>query len=124
MKTFRPLAALGLALPLLASACAAGGNVPAGTSPNAAMVQPGQPPVAAVVVLENFSFGPATVTIRAGQTIEWVWRDPGIPHNVTFGSFQSQTQTAGTYFHTFDQPGTYHYVCTLHYDMQGVVIVR
>jgi plastocyanin len=31
--------------------------------------------------------------------------------------------TSGTYSHTFTTPGTYHYQCTIHSGMTGVVIV-
>ncbi|MGH9060196.1 MAG: cupredoxin domain-containing protein [Acidimicrobiales bacterium] len=122
MKTIRAVAGV-LALGMLTSACAMGGNVPLAslkskTNPTA----PG--PVAKVVVLEHFSFGPSLVTINPGQTVEWIWRDPGVPHNVTFANFQSLTKTAGVYFHTFTKPGTYSYRCTLHYDMKATVVVR
>lgn len=30
----------------------------------------------------------------------------------------------GTWERTFEQPGTYHYICTLHPNMTGTVIVR
>ncbi|HZD67149.1 MAG TPA: plastocyanin/azurin family copper-binding protein [Acidimicrobiales bacterium] len=121
-KMFRLLIST-LALGLLTSACAYGYNVPAGMKVQA---NPPHPPHATVaVVLHHFSFGPAKVTIRAGQTIEWIWQDPGVPHNVTFAHFHSETKTAGTYYHTFTTPGVYHYECTVHADtMRGVVVVR
>ncbi|MGH9063693.1 MAG: cupredoxin domain-containing protein [Acidimicrobiales bacterium] len=112
-----------LALGLLASACAYGYNVPAGL-PVVANPPGPHPKPAAVVVLQHVSFGPSSVTIEAGQTVEWIWRDPGIPHNVTFTSFRSETKTAGVYYHTFTKPGTYGYRCTLHYNMLGEVIVK
>lgn len=122
----RTLAGLGaaLALGLSTSACSAlRYNVPAGVS--VAEVPPGpHPKPAAVVFLHFFSFVPAIATIKAGQTIEWIWQDPGVPHNVTFGSFHSPTKTAGVYYHTFNTPGAFYYVCTLHYNMRGEVIVQ
>lgn len=89
---------------------------PPGTAPHSGPVT--------VVLLRHVSFDPATVTIRAGQTVEWVWEDAPIPHNVTFSSFHSATMTNGTYYHTFNQPGTYPYSCTLHRQMVGTVIVK
>lgn len=110
-------------LGLAAGSCALGGNVPVSTS---AHLQPTPRPagaVSAVVVLHYFSFGPAVVRIKPGQTVEWIWEDPGVPHNVTFAGFHSQTKTAGVYYHTFSNPGTYRYRCTLHQTMTGEVVV-
>ncbi len=89
---------------------------PAGTRPPAGAM--------ATVLLEKISFDPSTVTIHTGQTVEWVWKDAPVPHNVTFSDFHSATITNGTYFHTFNQPGTYTYTCTLHRQMVGRIIVR
>jgi plastocyanin len=109
-------------LGLLTSACAYGYNVPAGMH---VITNPAHHPKAAVaVVLEHISFDPSKVTIKAGQTVEWIWRDPGTPHNVTFATFHSETKTAGTFYHTFTKPGVYPYICTLHYNMRGEVIVK
>ncbi len=89
---------------------------------------PGRPPpgavIGATVLLEHVSFDPSMVTIGAGQTVKWVWKDAPIPHNVTFSNFHSATMTNGTYYHRFDQPGTYTYSCTLHPKMVGTVIVK
>lgn len=107
---------------LCASACSSAPNTPAGVM--AAAVPPGPHAVpSTVVVLQHFSFDPSVVTITAGQTIEWIWRDKGDPHNVTFSNFHSATKTTGVYYHTFDAPGDYYYFCTLHYNMTGEVIV-
>lgn len=111
-----------IALGLASSACSNPANVPAGTM--AVAIPPGPHPTpTTVVVLQNFSFNPSVVTIKPGQTVEWIWRDKGAPHNVTFSNFHSATITAGAYYHTFDTPGTYYYICTLHYNMTGEVIV-
>jgi plastocyanin len=45
------------------------------------------------------------------------------PHNVVFSDAASPEQATGTFRPTFDQPGTYTYVCTVHAFMEGVVIV-
>ncbi len=111
-----------LALGLAASACSTAPNNPAGTMAAAFPPEP-QPIPSTVVLLEHFSFAPSVITIKAGQTVEWEWRDQGDPHNVTFSGFHSPTQTAGVYYHTFDTPGTFYYYCTLHYNMTGEVIV-
>ncbi|MHB8293701.1 MAG: cupredoxin domain-containing protein [Acidimicrobiales bacterium] len=99
------------------SACGAGTSPPSasGTSHPAAVVH----------LTKQLTFSPASVVIKAGQTVEWKWQNDGIPHNVTFPTFESSTQTAGTYYRTFNQVGTFPYVCTLHQseDMIGTVVV-
>jgi plastocyanin len=71
------------------------------------------------------SFVPTSVTIRAGQTVEWRWDDSSVPQNVTFAAgFHSATQTSGTYSHTFETPGVYPYSSTIHFGTSGEVIVR
>lgn len=119
MKSLRVVAGV-IGLGVAASACAMGGNVP--VSKETPTPRPSGK-VKAVVVLQHFSFGPAVVKIKPGQTVEWVWQDPGVPHNVTFAGFHSSTKTAGVYYHTFTQAGTYRYRCTLHYNMRGEIIV-
>ena len=79
--------------------------------------------VAQVVAIQYFNFTPRSVTIYAGQTVEWKWQDFPTPHNVTFAGFASPSQASGDYFHTFTTPGTFDYRCTLHEDMSGEVIV-
>lgn len=83
--------------------------------------------VAALVATGLISYDPATVTIRAGQTVEW--RNTSIlTHTVTGeAGFESGNLVPGqVYSHRFDAPGTYRYFCR-HHDtegMVGTVIVR
>ena len=81
------------------------------------------PPPAAVVEIKFVSFLPGKVTIHAGQTVEWKWEDSPVAHNVTFSGFSTTTQTDGTFFHTFNTPGTFSYRCTVHATMSGEVVV-
>jgi plastocyanin len=103
------------------AACSAAQNVPVQSASGSA---DSSGPVAATVTLVNTSFAPASVTINAGQTVEWKWNDGQVPHNVTFDTFHSSTKLTGTYFHTFDTPGVYRYRCTIHVNMVGTVVVR
>ncbi len=111
-----------VALALGASACSGGGNVPLNGAGSGGAPAPAGGP-AAVVTLHFVSFEPGTVTIHAGQTVEWKWEDAPIEHNVTFTNFASPVQATGTWYHTFDQAGTYTYACTIHTDMTGRVVV-
>lgn len=81
---------------------------------------------AATVEMRLVAFTPGEVRIRAGQSVEWVNRDP-IEHTATAndGSWGSEPLKEGErYVRRFDTPGRYPYHCTPHPQMQGVVIVE
>ncbi len=78
------------------------------------------------VKIDNFSFSPATITVRAGTTIRWTNHDD-IPHTVvsedkTFKSKVLDTDDQFTY--TFTKPGTYDYFCSIHPKMTAKVVVQ
>jgi plastocyanin len=71
-------------------------------------------------------FDPSTVTVTAGQSVEWDFNDSSAPHTVTAddGSFDSCSQTSGSKFVvTFSKAGDVKYHCTLHAQMLGTVKV-
>ncbi|HEY1750268.1 MAG TPA: cupredoxin family copper-binding protein [Caulobacteraceae bacterium] len=83
-------------------------------------------PAPAHVAIDNFSFGPMTLTVAAGTTVTWT-NDDDIPHTVRAvdGSFHSKAlDTADSYSVTFAKPGVYSYFCSLHPKMVGKVVVR
>ncbi len=86
-----------------------------------------QPPAAtAEVKIDNFSFGPATLTIAVGTTLTWTNRDD-IPHTVvsTDGVFKSKVlDTDEKFSYTFAKTGTYAYFCSIHPKMTGKVVVQ
>jgi plastocyanin len=81
----------------------------------------------ALVKVTEYDFSAPTVTIKAGQEV--VWHNLGnVAHTVTESSandFHSAEIDPGqTYVQTFDKPGTYTYVCSIHPDrMKGTVVV-
>lgn len=80
----------------------------------------------ASVSIKNLEFSPATITIKAGQTVTWTNNDDR-DHAVVAddGSFKSGNISAGkTYQHTFTKKGTYAYGCTYHPRMRGKVVVQ
>jgi plastocyanin len=93
-----------------------------------------QAATATVIVADNTftddASGTLTTTINAGDSVTWNWVGSA-PHSVTAddGSFDSGLQTAGSFSHTFDAPGTYVYFCSVHggpgsIGMHGVVVVH
>jgi plastocyanin len=94
------------------------------TSPatvSAFAAEPGQ------VTIDNFSFNPATITVKPGETITWVNQDD-IPHNVresAAGKFKCGVMDTGEKCTvTFKDAGEFKYFCALHPHMVGTVIVK
>ncbi len=77
------------------------------------------------VVLKSFAFAPATLRVPVGASVRWLNRDEE-PHNVLNleGKFHSNAMdTDEAFSYVFTAPGTYHYICTIHHQMSGVIIV-
>jgi plastocyanin len=80
----------------------------------------------AEVKIDNFSFGPETLTVTVGTTVTWTNRDD-IPHTVvsTDGVFKSKVRDTDEKFsYTFAKAGTYPYYCSVHPKMTGKVVVQ
>jgi len=80
----------------------------------------------AVVKIDNFVFGPQTLTVPVGTTVTWTNSDD-IPHTSvsTEGVFKSKVlDTDDKFSYTFTKAGTYPYYCTIHPKMTGKVVVQ
>ena len=78
----------------------------------------------ATVTIVDMSFSPVVTNVRVGDAVAWVWKDGRIQHDVVFETGQaSPRRRSGTWQLTFDRPGTYEYVCSLHPNMIGRVVV-
>lgn len=80
------------------------------------------------VTVKDMEFDPASVTIKPGDTVKWVW-DASLPHDVVSDdgapvAYNSELMTEGEYTFTYDDAGTYGYHCTPHPTMTGEVIVE
>ena len=86
-----------------------------------------QTPAAAAVGIDNFTFNPQTVTVKAGTTVTWTNEDD-IPHGIaaTNNAFKrSQAlDTDDSFSFTFTTPGTYQYFCYIHPHMTGTIVVE
>lgn len=83
-------------------------------------------PKTVAVSTANFAYGPGTVRIKAGDSVQWTNSDLA-GHTVTAdqGAFDSRSMSKGkTFTHTFSQKGTFEYHCALHPSMKGTVIVE
>ena len=77
------------------------------------------------VGIDNFTFNPQVVTVKAGDTVVWTNKDD-IPHTVTDpGKFRSKAlDTDDSFSFTFTTPGAYSYFCCLHPMMTGKIVVE
>lgn len=78
------------------------------------------------VVIENFSFAPATLTVKAGTKVTWINRDD-VPHTVNENDKRFKSgpmDTDDQFSYTFSDPGTFNYFCALHPKMTGQIIVQ
>jgi plastocyanin len=128
-----PLAAAALAglAALALAACGGGGRpaaaatpAPATATPAPAATAPGSAVATTSVDIANFAFGPTLITVKSGTTVTWTNKDEDAHTVAITGSPVSKPlQNGDTFTHTFSQPGTYSYVCTIHPNMRGMVVV-
>jgi plastocyanin len=77
-----------------------------------------------VIVMQGLKFAPTRVTIRKGQTVEWVDKDL-VDHSVAAKGIDSPDFAQGeTWSHTFARAGVFRYHDRLNPSMKGTVIVR
>jgi plastocyanin len=118
----------------VAAACVAA-LVPLGASAAAAQAPPRPKPKPTIVTVNDFYFGPDSVTIQQGRTVKWVWSEANTyPHDVHLkqgpkqlkerGSYSTRTTavTDASFKKTFERPGTYRFVCTIHPTLMKLTI--
>ena len=77
------------------------------------------------VTIKDFKFSPASITVHVGDTITWTNQDIA-PHTATAsdGSFDTGTINKGkSGSATFSKAGTIPYICSIHPNMKGTVVV-
>jgi plastocyanin len=104
------------------AAPAAGGGQPR----NGASAPAAAPVATSDITIDNFAFGPAAITVKAGTTVTWTNKDEE-PHAVvaSLDGIRSQVLAGNalTYSHVFRTAGTYPYNCSIHPFMHGTVVV-
>ncbi len=93
-------------------------------------VQPREPAVDAKgqdsfqVLISDFEFKPAVLSVFPGATIEWANKD-AVPHTATGSGFDSALiSPGGKWSRKFDQAGVFEYYCSIHPSMRGRIIVE
>jgi plastocyanin len=101
--------ASGLLLASCNNSTAYGGGGGGGCTPTATQV----------CMVSNLTFSPANMTITHGTTVTWMNGD-AIAHTATSSSSSAEAFNSGqlggggTFTHTFNTPGTFHYYCQNH----------
>jgi plastocyanin len=78
------------------------------------------------ISIHEFMFSPTSLTVTAGTTVHWKNLDPE-PHTIRAvdATFKSDALDQDDSFNfTFDKPGTYRYVCSIHPQMVGTIVVK
>ena len=97
-----------------------------------------QTPKTASVSINDFYFGPSSVTIKKGGTVKWTWSSFNTyPHDVHLksgpkglkqrSSYSTKTTavTDAKFQKTFPTAGTYMFICTIHpTEMKLTVVVK
>lgn len=86
---------------------------------------PKKPPLK--VTVNDFYFAPTAVTVKKGGSVKWIWSEYNTyPHDVHLkqgpkglknkGRFSTTTTavTDASFQRTFEVPGTYKFICTVH----------
>jgi plastocyanin len=113
--------ALALLAPLLLAGCSAGEQ--------RASLDDATPKATKTVRLpKSYRFDPVAITVHVGDTVTWK-NDDDFTHDVTFedggpDTKHHQLEPGDRVRLTFDEAGTFDYVCTMHpRDMRGRVVV-
>jgi plastocyanin len=117
-----------VSLVLVSSIIACGGDS-APTPPGDGGQDLPAPPGSVTVTIQDFSFAPRSVTIKAGATVRWTNAGPSA-HNTTSdatlwdsgplgapmsgGGYGNGSSHGASFDFSFTQPGTYPYHCSLH----------
>ena len=83
-------------------------------------------PTTHTVAIEAMQFSPATLDVKAGDTVIWRNKDP-FPHNVAADNkgFRSGDIPAGhSWSFKARKKGEFAYVCTLHPNMKAALAVK
>jgi len=80
----------------------------------------------AIISIHDFSFSPVSMTVVVGATVRWKNFD-GEPHTIRSIDTSFRSDPLGqndSFAFKFDKPGTYRYVCSIHPQMVGTIVVK
>jgi plastocyanin len=68
-------------------------------------------------------FNPDAIAVPQGATVTWHF-DGEVTHDIVGQGWGTSARAAGSFAHTFTEPGAYDYRCTIHGPMRGTVVVK
>jgi plastocyanin len=77
------------------------------------------------IEMANFAFTPATITIPVGTSVTWTNTD-SVQHTTTSVDDlwkSGNLAKDASFSFTFDTPGTYEFMCSIHNSMKGTITV-
>ena len=78
------------------------------------------------IVVDNFTFSPTPLNVKAGSTVTWVNHDD-IPHSIVCPALKLKSHPLDTdesfSLHSSTRRAPYDYICGLHPHMHGQVVV-
>jgi len=78
------------------------------------------------VTIDNYSFSPVMMITSIGSTVTWVNQDD-TQHSIVCPALNIKSEPLDPddiFSHQFDDPGTFDYMCGLHPQMRGQVVVQ
>lgn len=79
------------------------------------------------IQIVQYTYAPAELTIKAGDTVTWINGEKRVSHSVFFNATGEESERffpGERWSRTFDQPGRVEYRCGPHPEMRGVIIVE
>lgn len=105
----------------------AAGLAACGTTPSKAASATNGAGGSSTIIIKNFAFAPATLTVKPGSTVS-VKNEDGVTHTLssTTGRFNTGNVASDhtVRFTAPTTPGTYPYRCNIHQYMTGTLVVR
>ena len=125
--------ALKLAVAAMAALTFSGATATAAEAPQTLARAKSKPKEVSVA---DFYFGPEKLTLKKGQSVNWVWAEANTyPHDVHLKSGPKGLKQKATYStkttavtdaefeKKFTTPGTYHFICTIHPTQMHLTVV-
>lgn len=76
------------------------------------------------ITIANFAFNPGSLTIKVGTKVTWINQD-STAHRIKSNTFNSTDLNQGEKFEfTFNNPGSFDYICGIHPSMSGKIVVE
>ena len=76
------------------------------------------------VTINRLIFQPAEVTVSAGDTVEWVNKDPFVHTATVQDGWEVQIPPHGSASHVMQEAGELSYFCRFHPNMKGRLVVK